>query len=82
MIYFTQDGLNIGLIRPKSSYLSKEAADHYQAAGQSDAEELTMTKETDSYSYEITLRVVGQALEALGVESFELVLDAAKPAGR
>jgi hypothetical protein len=41
-----------------------------------------MTKETDSYSYEITLRVVGQALEALGVESFELVLDAAKPAGR
>ena len=41
-----------------------------------------MTKETDSYSYEITLRAVGQALEALGVESFELVLDAAKPAGR
>jgi hypothetical protein len=34
-----------------------------------------MTKETDSYSYEITLRAVGQALEALGVESFELVLD-------
>jgi hypothetical protein len=24
-----------------------------------------MTKETDSYSYEITLRAVGQALEAL-----------------
>ena len=38
-------------------------------------EERTMTKETDSYSYEITLRAVGQALEALGVESFELVLD-------
>ena len=34
-----------------------------------------MTKETDSYSYEVTLRAVGQALEALGVESFELVLD-------
>ncbi len=34
-----------------------------------------MTKDTDSYSYEITLRAVGQALEALGVESFELVLD-------
>jgi hypothetical protein len=34
-----------------------------------------MTKETDSYSYEITLRAVGQALEVLGVESFELVLD-------
>ena len=27
-----------------------------------------MTKETDSYSYEVTLRAVGQALEALGVE--------------
>jgi hypothetical protein len=27
------------------------------------------------YSYEITLRAIGQALEALGVESFELVLD-------
>ena len=34
-----------------------------------------MTKETDSYSYEVTLRAVGQALEALGVESFELVVD-------
>jgi hypothetical protein len=34
-----------------------------------------MTKERDSYSYEITLRAVGQALEALGVESFELVVD-------
>jgi hypothetical protein len=37
----------------------------------------TMSKERsrDSSSFEITLRAVGQALEALGVESFELVLD-------
>jgi len=36
-----------------------------------------MIKETDpdSFSYEITLRAVGQALEALMVESFELVVD-------
>ena len=42
-----------------------------------ETEESTMTKETspDSFSYEVTLRAVGQALEALGVDSFELVLD-------
>jgi hypothetical protein len=36
-----------------------------------------MSKETErnSFSYEITLRAIGQALEALSVESFELVVD-------